>query len=189
MARDDLAPFGSEVFRPSPRQADLMIVAGTVTKKMAPQVVCLYNQMPEPKYVISMGDLRHLRRWPLQAVDTTSPQGHRPLHPLLDVYILGCPPRPEALIDAFIMLQKKIDTQALTGETRPRHLNSAEPSEFPVPAFGAHDLEPPQNPAIWHAPVTSLVQIEKPEPAAAAPAATAAPAGSGTGPAHGPRQY
>ncbi len=142
MARYDLARFGAEVFRPSPRQADLIIVSGTVTRKMAPQVVRLYNQMPEPKYVIAMGACA-ISGGPfrdgynvLKGIDRYIP---------VDVHIPGCPPRPEALIHAFVTLQKKIDEQALRGESRPRHLNADLPSEFPVPEFGAHGLEPAQN--------------------------------------------
>ncbi len=147
MARYDLARFGAEVFRPSPRQADLMIVAGTVTKKMAPQVVRLYNQMPEPKYVIAMGACA-ISGGPFK-------QGYNVLKGIdryipVDVHIPGCPPRPEALMDAFITLQKKIDAQSLTGADRPRYLDPDEASEFIVPQYGAHDLEPPKNVKLWN---------------------------------------
>jgi NADH-quinone oxidoreductase subunit B len=150
MARYDLARFGAEVFRPSPRQADLMIVSGTVTKKMAPQVVRLYNQMAEPKYVIAMGACA-ISGGPFK-------QGYNVLKGIdryipVDVHIPGCPPRPEALLQAFMTLQKKIDGQSLTGEGRPRHLDAAAQGEFPVPVQGEHDLEPASNPGVWPVPL------------------------------------
>jgi NADH-quinone oxidoreductase subunit B len=151
MARYDLARFGAEVFRPSPRQADLMIISGTVTKKMAPQVVRLYNQMAEPKYVIAMGACA-ISGGPFK-------QGYNVLKGIdryipVDVHIPGCPPRPEALLHAFMTLQKKIDGQSLTGEGRPRHLDVDGQSEFPVPVQGEHDLEPTSNPGVWPVPIT-----------------------------------
>ncbi len=151
MARYDLARFGAEVFRPSPRQADLMIISGTVTKKMAPQVVRLYNQMAEPRYVIAMGACA-ISGGPFK-------QGYNVLKGIdryvpVDVHIPGCPPRPEALLHAFMTLQKKIDAQPLTGVGRPRHLDAGAQGEFPVPAQGAHDLEPTSNQGVWPVPIT-----------------------------------
>ena len=154
MARYDLARFGAEVFRPSPRQADMMIISGTVTKKMAPQVVRLYNQMAEPKYVIAMGACA-ISGGPFK-------QGYTVLKGIdryipVDVHIPGCPPRPEALLQAFMTLQKKIDGQHLTGPDRPRHLNAEAQTEFPVPVQGAHDLEPTSNAGVWPVQIKTVV--------------------------------
>ena len=107
-ARNDLARFGSEVFRASPRQADVMIVAGRLSKKMAPVMRRVYDQMPDPKWVISMGACASsggmFNNYAIvQNVDSVVP---------VDVFVPGCPPRPEALIYAVTQLQKRINGKA-----------------------------------------------------------------------------
>ena len=109
-SRFDVARFGSELMRPSPRQADLMIVSGRVSQKMAPVLREIYDQMPDPKWVIAMGDCASCagifnNYAVVQGVDKLVP---------VDVYIPGCPPRPEALIDGIIKLQARIKEQART---------------------------------------------------------------------------
>ena len=124
-AHFDLARFGMEVFRASPRQADLMIVAGRVSQKMAPVLRQVYDQMMEPKWVISMGVCASsggmFNNYAiLQGVDHVVP---------VDMYLPGCPPRPEMLIDAILKLHYKIQHEPL-GATRAKQVAGREPLEL-----------------------------------------------------------
>lgn len=112
MARWDLARFGAEVFRPSPRHADVMIVAGTVNKKIAPAIKTLYDQMLEPKWVIAMGNCAICGGPFVYPGQYNVVEGVDKLFPV-DVVIPGCPPRPEALIEGILQLEQK-----LTGKRR-----------------------------------------------------------------------
>jgi NADH-quinone oxidoreductase subunit B len=141
-SRLDFARFGMEVMRPSPRQADLLWLTGTITKKMLPQVVRLYNQIPEPKYVVTMGacasgggpfkDGYNV----VSGIDAYLP---------VDVYIPGCPPTPQALLNGLISLQKLIDKQTIANA---RWYKKDGVSVVPIPILGPDLIDPRDIPAI-----------------------------------------
>jgi NADH-quinone oxidoreductase subunit B len=137
-SRFDIARFGSEVFRPSPRQSDLMIVSGTVTLKMAPVLKRIYDQMPEPKWVISMGACSSVggpfnTYAVLQGVDRIVP---------VDVYVIGCPPRPENLFYALLKLQDKIDTMTLAKRPTEVRLEKNMVEDFKRQVMIAQTMQP-----------------------------------------------
>lgn len=140
-ARYDISRYGSELFRASPRQADLMIVSGTVTKKMVVPIVRLYNQMSEPKYVLAMGACA-IGGGPFKegynvvsGIDKYVP---------VDIYVPGCPPTPQALMHGFMMLQKKIDGQSLTNANSMPWYGRGPSDPVPVPILGPDIIDPRQ---------------------------------------------
>jgi NADH-quinone oxidoreductase subunit B len=137
-SRYDFSRFGMEVMRPSPRQADVMIVSGTVTKKMIPTIVRLYNQMPEPKYVVAMGACASGGGPFKEGYNVVS--GVDKFVPV-DVYIPGCPPTPQALLHGLISLQKKIDTQSIKNV---RWYQKEAIPEIPIPILGPDLIDPRQ---------------------------------------------
>lgn len=151
-ARFDPSRFGMEVMRPSPRQCDLMIVSGTVTKKMVPLIVRLYNQMAEPRYVLAMG----------ACASGGGPfkEGYNVVDGIdkflpVDVYVPGCPPTPQALLHGFITLHKKLEGQSIT--TVPWY-QKGESEAIPVPILGPDLIDPRQ------AQLINMMAHQMPEP-------------------------
>jgi NADH-quinone oxidoreductase subunit B len=155
-ARYDMARFGMEVMRPTPRQADMMLVSGTVTKKMLPAIIRLYNQMPEPKYVVAMG----------ACASSGGPfkEGYNVVAGIdkflpVDVYIPGCPPTPQALIAGLIKLQEKIDKQSIK-KVRWYQKGSQDANYVPMPILGPDLIDVRRNPEYRQAAAAQEAQKE-----------------------------
>jgi NADH-quinone oxidoreductase subunit B len=155
-SRYDFSRFGMEVMRPSPRQTDLMIVSGTVTKKMVPQIVRLYNQMPEPKYVMAMGACASGGGPFKEGYNVVS--GIDKFLPV-DVYVPGCPPTPQALIHGLMRIQEKIDGESVMSA---RWYRAKVSEAVPVPILGPDLMDPRE---------FAMIKERASRPAASAPEA------------------
>ena len=139
-SRYDIARFGAEVFRGSPRQSDLMIVAGRLSRKMAPVLRRVYDQMPEPKYVISMGSCANCGGPYWDSYSVT--KGVDQVIPV-DVYVPGCPPRPEGLIYGIMLLQKKVMAERGADETIRQEMRPDPKSQLYIPPSVIDEVSEP----------------------------------------------
>jgi NADH-quinone oxidoreductase subunit B len=170
-SRYDMGRFGMEVLRPSPRQADLLIVSGTVTKKMVPQIVRIFNQMAEPRYVLSMGACATGGGPFKEGYNVVS--GIDKFLPV-DVYVPGCPPTPEALIHGFLKLRERIAHQSITQVSWYR---KGSQDAIPLPILGPDIFDPRKAQEIVAARATMAAAAAVAQPAA--PAATPAEPAAG----------
>ncbi len=175
-SRYDIARFGMDIQRASPRQADLMIVSGTVTKKMIVPIVRLYNQMPEPKYVLAMGACASGGGPFKEGYNVVS--GIDKYIPV-DVYVPGCPPTPQALLNGVIALQKKIQQQSLAVAHSTPWYGSGPNEPIPVPILGPDIIDARQAEIFYReAPLNRETQTTAEFHAATAPVAAAPPVAS-----------
>lgn len=161
-SRYDLSRFGMEVFRASPRQSDLMIVSGTVTKKMVVPIVRIYNQMAEPKYVLAMGACASGGGPFKEGYNVVS--GIDKYIPV-DVYVPGCPPTPQALLNGLITLQHKMDGQRIGNWNSIPWYSQGPIEDVPMPVLGPDIFDPRQAAIMRHEAEAAANRQALPEPA------------------------